>query len=72
MWYYYYPIRFITGQFEAYESKVYKNTILMYVLLGLINRADTRANYAMIYIIVPAVLYITRYYGSQDNKGVIG
>lgn len=55
--YYYCPIKEIFRRLNASQRQAFKISIIMFLILGLINRADTNANYAIIYIVLPAILY---------------
>jgi len=54
--YYFLPLKQITNKLNRSEKKVWKVVLCLFIVLALINRATTRVNYALLYIVVPMIL----------------
>lgn len=57
--FYYNPMKNILLQFGDNNQKGYKMFLTLILILALINVADTRVNFALVYIVCPLLLFST-------------
>lgn len=54
--YYYRPLMFIQNLMDNRYVVYYKVSIFVFLVIALLNRADTRATYAVLYIVIPLLI----------------
>lgn len=56
--YYSVPIKKISYNLKGASSKVYKSVVMLFLIMMLLNRGDTRTNYCIVYILCPLICYL--------------